>query len=151
LIFQLQNSIGQSFGRQDGQRWSREEEETLAVVSRRSGAFDEWQLVRCFKDSIPKDRLRFEGCSTVKATLEHWTEILDKSKTNYEPTQRSRIAGDRSGENPRNIGITKGPTDYAAAFARKRQRAEAESLARQVAENKSSEKPATTGTASPSA
>ncbi len=80
-IFNFQNTIGAEFGRIEGQRWSMDEERALVEVSKRSNLDAEWKLVKQFKASIPKDRIRFECVGTVKAILEHWTEILDKINT----------------------------------------------------------------------
>ena len=91
------------------------EERAFANVACRPNAFDEWQLVRCFRDTVPKERVRFEGVGSVKQVLQHWEEILDKSKTDYDPSGDAKARTTKPTKDAQGVPLTQERIDYLKA------------------------------------
>jgi uncharacterized protein YdaU (DUF1376 family) len=114
-IFSLQSSIGKEFGRADGEAWGNDDERALAEIARRPSAFDEWQLVRCFRNSVPKDRVRFEGVASLRQVLKNWTDILDKVRTDYDPSGDVKARTPKPTKDAQGVPLTQERIDYLKA------------------------------------
>ncbi|MGC1452937.1 MAG: hypothetical protein WA830_23145 [Candidatus Sulfotelmatobacter sp.] len=78
-------------------RWSHLEEMMLVEVSQRDDAFEEWDKIKRWKQSVPRALLQVEGVATVKQLLDHWTDILDKINGDYRPGRpKGKVAEDEA-------------------------------------------------------
>lgn len=87
-VFELQKKIGSAFPNHG--KWTHLEERALVDVFHREGAFEEWDKVLRFKESVPAARKQVEGVATIRQLLEHWTDILDKVNGGYNPSGLDR-------------------------------------------------------------
>lgn len=104
------------------------------------------------KISLPPDQVEAcfdyyesNGWRVGKNPMKLWTAAMANWKRNYESgIYRNKISGGTRSENPRNVGNTKGVTDYPAVVRRK----QAEALEREMAaaKDRQSSKPSESGT-----
>jgi hypothetical protein len=109
--------------------------------------------LQCAKIGLPEseashflDYYESNGWRVGKNPMRSWTGALNNWKRNYDERKYSTTPRHGNQPNPRNAGVCIGPTDYAAAFARKRAETErkAAGLAGPLVADKSSP-PATNG------